>query len=214
MASRNSKRKYNVAQALNKILADNSDDDSFEENDIDRDSCNGVSDHEKEDDNRHADMVADTCADNTGPSDQGCTGISNLAASEFSDGDVEPDEEAPVTVTADVVQAASDSDTDEYDFSTVNTLVDSDCWEEVRPDYMPPPGFMFTGDTGITNACGLTPSTIPMDILNKFITPQIIDSMTVETNRYAEQFKSSNVLKKFSKVQRWSETDSTEMKIV
>jgi hypothetical protein len=109
---RNGKRKYNVVQALNKILADNSDDDSFQENDIDRDSCNGVSDHDNKEENGHADMVADTCAENAGPSGQGC--ISNVAAyersdedvepDERSDEDVEPDEEAPVAVTADVVQ--------------------------------------------------------------------------------------------------------------
>ena len=220
MADVKRKRKYTFAEAFQLVTADDSDDDSFEENDLGRDSCYGISDHEDVTDavlRPNIDEIAPVANDDRrqqGQSTQpGCGCLWELYDGEGDD--VEPNENVPVSAmaaSADNLQATNDSDTDEYDVSAHRPQVDSDSWEEVRYDYTPPQDFVYTGNTGISSDSGLTPTSSPMDIVSKFITPDILELMTSETNRYADQFISSNVIKKHSKSQRWTATDTTELK--
>ena len=54
----------------------------------------------------------------------------------------------------------------------------------------------------------------PMDFFNLYITPEIIELLVIETNRYAQQYIAlkGDTIKEHSNVQDWKETDTHEMR--
>jgi len=182
-------------EVLAAVLAD-SDDNSFEEDDTDRES-DALSDHEP-------DVVATTTTDSRGVVD------TDVDLELVCDDDVEGSE------------AAQDSDADTVIYDYRSDTVDSDSgdtrdptgWQRVGAGYQVPTDIVFTGTHGIMDTSGLSADSKPVDIFLSLVTPQIIELITDETNRYARQFLELNQhsLKPHSKFRKWTSTDPTEMR--
>ena len=173
------RRAFSSLQVLAAVLAE-SDDNSFEEDDTDRES----------------DVLSDQNDDN------------DTAASATQSQDDDGDD-------ADAGND-SDSDTVTYDYpgDDSNDSQEPAVWECVDAGYQVPNDIVFTGSHGIMDSSGLSADSKPSEIFLSLITPQIIELMSDETNRYATQFLEHNqaTLKPHSKVRRWSQTDPAEIR--
>lgn len=65
------------------------------------------------------------------------------------------------------------------------------------------------GQKGLKVACGDS----PMDYFTLFCTPNILEMIVVETNRYAHQKITGKVISRRSRMKRWKDTTTEEMKV-
>ena len=156
-----------TAEVSAAVLAD-SDDNSFEEDDADRES-DALSDHEPD---GVATMTRDSC------------------------GVVDTDVDLQLVcdeVEGSEAEAAQDSDADTVIYDYHSQTVDSDSsntsdptgWQRIGAGYQVPKDIVFTGSHGIMDTSGLSADSKPVDIFLSLVTPQIIELITDETNRYA-----------------------------
>lgn len=115
------------------------------------------------------------------------------------------------------------SDDSEMDFSSESEDEDDRPMEEVNEvvcDMQPGtwssvgkerPPFLFSGQPGLN--VQIDDPANPLEFFELFITREICEHISDETNRYAEQFLEKNTLhlKEKSRVHYWSETDSDEI---
>lgn len=120
----------------------------------------------------------------------------------------------------DEVRRDSDSNTVIYDYCSDTEDSDSDNtrdpagWQCDDAGYQVPNDVVFTESHGIINTSGLSADSKPCEIFMSLVTPQIIELITDDTNRYTEQFLEINrhTLKWHGKFQNWTKTDPTEMR--
>ncbi|XP_064601226.1 piggyBac transposable element-derived protein 4-like [Liolophura sinensis] len=80
-------------------------------------------------------------------------------------------------------------------------------WTEVAQD---PPDFPFTQTPGLINP---VPNGSPAELFELFVTPELIDMMVTETNRYAAaEINKQRPLRRHSRLNDWRDTNAVEMK--
>ncbi|CAH1986905.1 unnamed protein product [Acanthoscelides obtectus] len=74
----------------------------------------------------------------------------------------------------------------------------------------------FTGKSGLLKNIirfdGSDGNVHPVDIFLSFINNEVLELMVQETNRYAQQFLNNRQLRRSSRLRRWKNTDTSEMK--
>ena len=106
--------------------------------------------------------------------------------------------------------SGQNSSDDDDDNSTINL---NDCiWKAVEKTYTPPLDINFSGPSGISSSVTLNKESLPIQFFALFLTDNIMQTMVIETNRYAEQVIAASVVKSKSRMKRWAATTMTEMK--
>ena len=121
-----------------------------------------------------------------------------------SEPDSDEDEHAPVTFDKATTQRPPDNDCDDEPLIQLTTA-----WVRVLDSYELPTNIPFTASPGIKVA--ITAETTPIELLQLFITDEIVMIMVNETNKYAQQFVANTSLKPKSRVHQWEPTTSNEM---
>ena len=70
--------------------------------------------------------------------------------------------------------------------------------------------FAFSGEGGLLKP--VSPDCTPLDVFSILVGKNIVLYVVAETNRYATQTLANRSLPKFTRMNKWVETDQTEMK--
>ncbi|GBM53197.1 PiggyBac transposable element-derived protein 4 [Araneus ventricosus] len=98
----------------------------------------------------------------------------------------------------------SDSDEDTLDAARNWCRIDQ---ENLAP---PPPRFPFSGNPGLNTRMD---GSSPIEFFCIFFDDDIVGYIASETNRYAEDFIEKNDLTPSSRVQKWKDVDSSEIRV-
>jgi len=71
--------------------------------------------------------------------------------------------------------------------------------------------FSYADTPGLAPSVNLNADSVSVEFLNLFFTQDIINLLVAETNRFAEQFLSSSLLKRKARAHRWHATDEVGM---
>ena len=134
--------------------------------------------------------------------------------SDYEDEENDAAEEAePILAMDDSVVAApitNDSIEDEEmpsDDRDVSIIISNDCWTDFVGRQQP---FAFSGQVGLLKP--VSPDSFPLDVFSPLVDENIIRHTVAETNKYATQTLANRSLPKFSRINKWVETDQKEIK--
>jgi len=194
-----SKRKRISLREAVRMIED-SDVESFEEDDNDRDSLyepsDKTSDDEFSDKNVSVAAIVEASVSVTAVSATVVPGSATVAT-------------AADTTTA-VTTAAAATPRSSSSLAATPDDASGGGWQPMHSTYVAPSDIAFIASPGMSFT--LPPDAKPIDFFSQFLTEDIVKCMVTETNRYAEQFLETNELKPQSRMRRWSPTDVTEMK--
>ena len=213
-----SRKRFFSAKEACDLLQTASDDESFSDNDTDRESdC--LSDHDY--DGNSDITVGLECDDEGDPYLHQASSVADNSSQVFDensnatvDYNVNDTDVGVVAGDDDVHESgALDSDNDVEDRNRPNDeeLNEVDKWITVSDSYTVPTDILFDDVCGVLDQ-SLTPESSPVEILNKLISEDVISLMVSETNRFAEQYLTGVELKPKSRSHCWHLTDNSEMR--
>ena len=110
---------------------------------------------------------------------------------------------------SDTSESSSESEEEEFSSSDDENALPAD-WTKKGKRRAP---FTFRGDSGVKFT--IENKENPMEYFDKYFDEEVIDHLVTETNRFASQFLDENAetLSPKSRVNKWYDTDASEMKV-